>query len=226
MSLFIPRFAYAPVRCSPSRHEVAPLFSLFDDALAEVQRASRHSRKQWSPRFDVKETKEAYLVDAEIPGVDPKNVSVEFIDEHTLAVKGRSERHTEKGNKPAVEAVEAASAPEGTATPASETASLKSHQATVEDEEPAHTSAAQESSEVAQHTEAATEKPQEVAKTEEQKPQEQYWFSERRIGSFQRQFAFASRVDQEQVKASLKNGLLSIIVPKAAAPESRRINIE
>jgi len=218
MSLLFPRFAYAPVRCSPARHEVAPLFSLFDDALAEVQRASRQTRKQWNPRFDIKETKESYQVDAEIPGVDSKDVSIEFIDEHTLSIKGRNERHTEKGNKP--QAVEAAPAQE---SPASETSSVKSHKATVEDEESANTSAAQESAEVAKPAE--TEKAQAVEKAEE-KSQEQYWFSERHVGSFQRQFAFPSRVDQEQVKASLKNGILSIVVPKAAAPESRRINIE
>jgi HSP20 family protein len=225
MSLLFPRFAFAPARCGPVRHEVAPLFSLFDDTFAELQRASRQSRKHWNPRFDVKETKESYQVDAEIPGVDPKDVSVEFIDEHTISIKGRSERVTERGNKP--QAVEAApAAQEGTATPASETASVKSHQATVEDEEPANGSAAQESSEVAKTTGA--EKTQEVAKTEEQQqqPQEQYWFSERHTGSFQRQFAFPARVNQDQVKASLKNGLLSIIVPKAPAPESRRIAVE
>ena len=221
MSLLFPRLAYAPVRCSPARREVAPLFSLFDDAFAEVQRASRKARKQWNPRFDIKETKESYQVDAEVPGVDPNDVSVEFIDEHTLSIKGRSERHTDKRNK--AETVEAAPTQEATSTPTSDTASVKSHQATVEDEEPANASAAQETSEVAQPAE--TEKPKEVAKTEE-KLQEQYWFSERRVGSFERQFAFPSRVDQEHVKASLKNGLLSIIVPKAAAPESRRITIE
>lgn len=219
MSLLFPRLAYAPVRCGPAHREVAPLFSLFDDAFAEVTRASRYARKQWNPRFDIKETKESYHVDAEIPGVDPKDVSVEFVDEHTLSIKGRSQRHVEDGNK----TVEAAPIQEGTATPTSEADSVKSHQATVEDEEPANASTARQAIEAGKSAE--NEKPQEVAKTEE-KPQAQYWFSERHVGTFQRQFAFPSRVNQEQVKASLKNGLLSIVVPKAAAPESRRINIE
>ncbi|TKA83690.1 hypothetical protein B0A55_00263 [Friedmanniomyces simplex] len=41
-----------------------------------------------------------------------------------------------------------------------------------------------------------------------------------------RTFSFPSRVDHDAVKASLKNGILSVVVPKAAAPQTRRINIE
>jgi len=223
MSLLFPRFAYTPVHCGPARrHDVAPLFSLFDDTFNEIQRASRQARKQWNPRFDVKETKEAYTVEAEVPGVEQDNLSIEFTDEHTLTVKGRSERHTEKGKRP--EAIEASEKPaaveDGTATPASDSDSVKSHQATVEDEEPANSSAAQET--VAEKSAPAAEEP--AKKPEE--PKEQYWYSERRVGEFTRSFSFPSRVDQDAVKASLKNGVLSIAVPKAAAPESRRITIE
>ena len=165
----------------------------------------------------MKETKETYTVDAEVPGVEQDNLSIEFTDEHTLTVKGRSERSVEKGKKP--EAVEAAKTPaveDGAATPSSE----KSHQATVEDEEPANASATQPTAEVAKPAPAS-----EPAKTPEE-PKEQYWYSERRVGEFSRSFKFPSRVDQEAVKASLKNGVLSIVVPKAAAPESRRITIQ
>ena len=165
----------------------------------------------------MKETKETYTVDAEVPGVEQDNLSIEFTDEHTLTVKGRNERFVEKGNKP--EAIKAAKTPaveDGTATPSSE----KSHQATVEDDEPAYTSAAQQTSEVANPAPAP-----EPAKTPEE-PKEQYWYSERRVGEFSRSFKFPSRVDQQAVKASLKNGVLSIVVPKAAAPESRRITIQ
>ncbi|RMZ92650.1 hypothetical protein DV736_g74, partial [Chaetothyriales sp. CBS 134916] len=223
MSLLLPRIAFGPGRCGPVRQEVTPLLSLLDGAFAEVQRASRQTRKEWRPRFDVKETPEAYHVDAELPGVEPKDVSVEFVDEHTLSIKGRSERHTEKGTRPDL-TVEDAPAQESATTPASETNSVKSHRATVEDEEPSNTPAAsKEASEPAQPAE--TDKVQEPAKAEES-PKEQYWFSERHVGSFQRQFAFPARVDQDHIKASLKNGLLSIIVPKAPAPESKRVNIE
>ncbi|RAL13084.1 Hsp20/alpha crystallin family protein [Aspergillus homomorphus CBS 101889] len=53
-----------------------------------------------------------------------------------------------------------------------------------------------------------------------------FWVSERSIGEFHRTFSFPTRVDQDSVKASLKNGILSIFVPKAAAPTAKKINIE
>lgn len=224
MSLLFPRFAYAPVRCTPARHEVAPLWSLFDDTINELQRASRQSsRRQWNPRFDVKETKEGYALEGELPGVDQKDINIEFTDEHTLTIKGRHAHTTERGQQPATQTTETEAVEDGTATPASE-GSVKSstHQATVEDdaEEPANASAATE-----QAVQTTTQQQQPESKAVS-KPSEQFWYRERSVGEFTRSFSFASRVDQDAVRASLKNGLLSIIVPKAAAPESRRINIE
>jgi len=223
MSFLFPRVAITPVRCAPIRHEVAPLFSLFDETFNELQRASRAARRQFNPRFDLKETKEAYSLEGELPGVDQKNLNIEFTDEHTLTIKGRTERHAENGRHPqAVESEKKAAVEETPAT--SDTSSDKSHQATVEDEEPANSSAAA-AAEVAAPTPAPAE--QQPAKTEERRtPEQQYWVSERHVGEFTRSFSFPQRVNQEAVKASLKNGLLSILVPKAPAPESRRINIE
>ncbi|KAJ5490832.1 30 kDa heat shock protein [Penicillium diatomitis] len=53
-----------------------------------------------------------------------------------------------------------------------------------------------------------------------------YWASERTVGEFSRTFSFPNRVDQDHVKASLKNGILSILVPKATAPATKKITIE
>jgi len=224
MAFFLPRVAFSPARCGPARNELAPLFSLFDDTLNEVARASRQqSRRSFAPRFDVKEAKESYSLEGELPGIDQKDIQIEFTDEHTLTIKGRSERHTESGTPPSAagETSEKPAIQEGTATPASEDGSVKLHQPTVEDEDaPANSSAAaSESSQV-----VAPAPIEEPVKTEA--PKHQYWVSERHVGSFERSFSFSSRVDQEAVKASLKNGILSIVVPKAKVPESRRINIE
>lgn len=53
-----------------------------------------------------------------------------------------------------------------------------------------------------------------------------YWASERTVGEFSRTFSFPNRVDQENVKASLKNGVLSVLVPKASASATKKITIE
>lgn len=53
-----------------------------------------------------------------------------------------------------------------------------------------------------------------------------YWVSERSIGQFSRTFTFPGRVDQDGVKASMKNGILSIVVPKSRKAEGRKISIQ
>lgn len=219
MSVFFPRVAFGPSRCAPAvaRNDFAPLFSLFDDTVNELARSQRHARRSFAPRFDVKEAKESYQLEGELPGISQENISIEFTDEHTLTIKGRSERHVESGSRPqAADATPALTpAQDGTATPTSDSASVKSHQATVEDENAPTT------------TETPEPKGKEVEKQPEpEAPKDHFWVSERRIGEFTRSFSFADRVDQEAVKASLKNGILSIVVPKAPKPESRRINIE
>ena len=53
-----------------------------------------------------------------------------------------------------------------------------------------------------------------------------YWVSERSIGEFKRSFRFPGHVDQEGVKASLKDALLQVVVPKAKEVGPRRIQVE
>lgn len=51
----------------------------------------------WSPRVDIRETKDAYLVDADLPGVDRQDVHV-FVDDGMLTIRGeRRERREDKG---------------------------------------------------------------------------------------------------------------------------------
>ncbi|KAJ5950139.1 HSP20-like chaperone [Penicillium vulpinum] len=64
-------------------------------------------------------------------------------------------------------------------------------------------------------------------KADETESTHRFWASERSVGEFQRVFSFPTPVDQHNVKASLKNGILSIKVPKASATAaSKKITIE
>jgi len=206
---FFPRFANG---------EFGPLFRLLDDYeghLSNRGKGAGTSVRSFAPRFDVKEVQDAYHLDGELPGIAQKDISIEFTDPHTLVIKGRTEREYSSGTPPALEdttpkdAIEAA--PSDTASD-----SAKSHHATVEDEDAPATT-----------TETAIEKAP-TAETPAQAPKEhfKYWVSERSVGEFHRTFSFPARVDQDAVKASLKNGILSIVVPKATAPTSKRIAIE
>jgi HSP20 family protein len=51
---------------------------------------------QWSPKIDVTETKEAFVVKAEVPGVEQKDILVS-LQEQVLTIKG--ERQQEKEEK-------------------------------------------------------------------------------------------------------------------------------
>lgn len=55
---------------------------------------------------------------------------------------------------------------------------------------------------------------------------QKYWASERSVGSFQRVFTFPQDINQGDVKASLRKGLLKVTIPKTAPPVSRRIRID
>ena len=49
----------------------------------------------WMPRLDISESKDAYLVKAEIPGIDPKEIQVS-VDNGVLTVKGEKKQETEQ----------------------------------------------------------------------------------------------------------------------------------
>ncbi|KAL3466133.1 HSP20-like chaperone [Aspergillus heterothallicus] len=186
-------------RTIPTASDFSPLFRLLDDY--DTHRSTRGqghhtSVRSFAPRFDVRETGDAYHLDGELPGIAQKDIDIEFTDPQTLVVKGRSEREYHSSNADNTESSTAAGkqpqvedAPEGGE---GEGAVVKSGE-----------------KQVSKHVE---------------KPR--YWVSERSVGEFQRTFSFPTRVDQDGVRASLKDGILSVIVPKAAPPTSRKIAIQ
>ncbi|KAK4942371.1 hypothetical protein LTR10_017818 [Elasticomyces elasticus] len=180
MALF-PRFgpSYAPYH----RHEFTPFFKLFDDTFSELQKISDTAQKSFNPKFDVKEEKDKYILEGELPGIAQKDVSIEFADEQTLTIKGRTEHVREEGQRP------------NAAAEGQEQGSQAQQQ--------------QGSKEVGKH-----------------QPDHTYWVTERSVGEFARSFSFPNRVDQENVRASMKNGILSVVVPKAQKVNtSKRIEI-
>ena len=207
MSLF-PRFVQS---------EFAPMFRMLDEYANYANRTTRassqhgftNSFQSFNPKFDVKETKQAYELHGELPGIEQTDITLEWQDSNTISIKGRTEHTREEGTRPA-----------GLVDDQTEQQRLTQGEgnddkkATIEDETTlsgvAHDATSSET--------AVTEMP----KSDGPK----YWVSERSVGEFARTFSFPKQVDQENVKASLKNGILSIIIPKAVAPQSKRINIE
>lgn len=199
---------------SPSQHSSSftPLFRLLDDFDSYSRHAPRRQSARtptFTPKFDIKELPAHFELHGELAGINQRDITIEFTDPQTLSIRGRSERSSTAGTPPAAVEAEKATptaSEDGAATPKSD------HQPTVEDEDaPATTVAAPE---------AVQEKPQQP-----KEPEERLWVSERSVGSFARAFTFPGRVEQDGVTASMKDGILSVVVPKAKKHESRRIEI-
>jgi len=201
---------------APRDTSFSPLFRLLEDfdnysRTGEGQGRHRSQLKTFNPKFDVKELADSYELHGELPGIEQKDVEIEFTDASTLTVKGRSERSYTQGTPPAgfVEGPAAT----GAITEGGENGHQhhKGHKATVEDE-----GAKETATEVVKKDDAPVQPAE---------PEAKFWVSERSVGEFSRSFTFPVRVDQDRVRASMDKGILSILVPKAKKHESRKIQI-
>ena len=181
--------------------EFTSLFRLLDDY--DVHRSGRggtqtHTSniRAFRPRFDVREVKDSYELHGELPGIEQKDVNIEFVDPNTMVITGRVERDVSSsgssGAPPAADGKDKRKDEGKKAATAAAAAGGKNGDAIADES-------------AAEHT---------------------YWVSERSVGEFHRSFSFPQRVDQDGVSASLKNGILSVTVPKMAAPVARKIRID
>jgi HSP20 family protein len=106
---------------------------------------------EFSPRFDVKEIKDAYVLNADLPGVKDEDLEIS-LNANMLTISGKRE-------------------------------------------------------------------------LEHQAEGEQYYAMERSYGSFARSFSLPDSVDGENVTADLKNGVLTVHVPKRPEAQPKKIAI-
>lgn len=178
-------------RTMPTSGDFGPLFRLLDDY--DVHRTGRgqaSSLRSFTPRFDVRETDDAYHLDGELPGISQENINIEFSDRQTLVIKGRAEREVNTTNK----------SPATPTTPADQGSSNSDDAVQVANKE-------------------------QTVSDNKSDSKHRYWVSERSVGEFHRTFAFPGHVDQDSVRASLNNGILSVVVPKTAASGAKKITI-
>jgi HSP20 family molecular chaperone IbpA len=216
---FFPRNFYT----SANDTSFTPLFRLLDD-FDTYSRQGNHARRSaiphWQPKFDVRETGEAYELHGELPGVSKDNVQIEFTEPQSMLVRGKVERTYTAGTPPtgAVGSTPTGSDAAIEASVESPQKDTNSHKATVEDGDDKADTQSHESG----FEEIVTKKAEAPKK---QTDNAKYWLTERSIGEFSRSFNFPSRVDQDSVTASFNDGILSVIVPKAKKHETRRINV-
>lgn len=63
------------------------LFDAFDRSFGRVAASQPRDADSWTPAVDIQEEEGRYLVHADIPGVDPKDIDVS-VDKGVLTVKG------------------------------------------------------------------------------------------------------------------------------------------
>lgn len=207
--------------------------------------ASRPVKRVITPSFDISETEHEYILEGELPGVsDKSSISVDFDDAQTVVVKGeimrqsraqpQSQTQTPQLTEEALQASAANSEKGETVVyePSTTSEKKRPHSVTVEEVVDESDTASNASFEVVDGptkadkgksparedvvmTEAA-EKPAEPT-PEKKTPSTKYWIAERAIGVFERKFWFKELIDQDNVRASLENGLLTIVVPKRQA---------
>ncbi|ETS86507.1 hypothetical protein PFICI_00335 [Pestalotiopsis fici W106-1] len=182
----------------------------------------------FTPKFDMTETETAYELHGELPGINKEDIHMEFTDPQTLQIRGKIERTRTEGNPPAG-LLEGGDNNKSDKAITEHADDHSSHHVTVEDAPEEDGAATESNSSTPQDTPATTvaetAKPSAPAKQQESSPKHKYYLVERNVGSFSRSFNFPSRIDNESVKASLDNGILTVTVQKAKKHESRRIAI-
>lgn len=191
--------------------DIHPLFQLLDDySTHNTKHGYSNAVRAFSPKFDVREHQDSYELQGELPGIEQKDIHINFADPHTLVVKGRIEREYSSENS---------HDPQGRVT-GEVTDSSNSQRATVEDDPAQSNGNTNKGSEVTGSAE------QHKRHNKHQNKSPKYWVSERSVGEFHRAFTFPSLVDQDAVKANLKNGVLSVVIPKTQHKEAKRIVVE
>ncbi|MBF0298029.1 MAG: Hsp20/alpha crystallin family protein [Oligoflexia bacterium] len=131
--------------------------SIFDDVFNvsnQVTNKEMMNSHYWQPRVDLHEEKDKYILTADLPGLNQKDVKIEF-DDGVLTLSG--ERSSEK---------------------------------------------------------------------EKDDDKYNYYYSERIYGKFERSFNFGNNIDADNIKASMKNGILNVEMNKKEPKKVKLINID
>lgn len=211
-----------------------PLFRLLDDfdnyarqGQPQNQQVSggRNILQTFQPKFDVRELKDHFELHGELPGLTKDNVNIEFTDPSTLRIHGRVERNYTAGTPPAglVQDKSMSGAITDSGSNGEKNSPSKEHQPTVEDDEKDVVSVSAPAPAAAAEGQKSDKKLQKA-----QKPHDEgkFWCSERTIGEFSRSFNFPGQIAQDDVSASLTDGILTVKIPKAPKHETRRIAIK
>lgn len=142
--------------------------------------------------------------------MDVSTLDIQFSDAQTLVLKGLTSRSSPTAAAP-VEAEKVV-----------EEKVQKGKQASVEDGEEEYDEV---DTPLSTPSSTTTTTPEKKEVKEEKKVAAKYWLTERKVGSFARSFSFAQRIEIDDVKAELKEGVLHVVVPKSVKSKKVAVSV-
>lgn len=83
---------------------LSPLIRFLDDYgdyRSSIRPQNRNlGARTFAPKFNVRELPDSYELEGELPGIEQKNIEIEFSDKSTLTVRGKTERSYTAGQPP------------------------------------------------------------------------------------------------------------------------------
>ncbi|KAK5096738.1 hypothetical protein LTR70_002893 [Exophiala xenobiotica] len=208
-----------------------PFLSLFNDTFSQLDRLSNELNGRLNgsdsdfgkmltlaPKFDIKEIQNEFILEGELPGVEKKDISLNFVDDNTLVLKTRTEKVREEG-----------AIPQGPVEGEGERQAGDVHMSAASQDATQANEAQAQGQDRANDTAIATQN--QNKEVSQPAPAPQYHLTERSIGTFQRVFSLPGELKHAEVKASLKNGVLTVTVPKIVQgaeeeKKSRNVTVE
>lgn len=196
-----------------------------------------HETPPWIPNADIRETKHAYHIEIELPGVtDKKATTIHWLERGTLLVRGeirRPELHRERDRNADVATGEGvdgqAKAEEGRGPEAETTEKLDGDWCSLTSTH-AQDALTRENTLVRSLTtteqEAAREKSTDASTSTPAPDTPTFLLRERKVGLWQRTFTLPLDVDAMGMKASLNGGLLEILLMKRCVDMGKVVSVD
>ncbi|KAK1776195.1 HSP20-like chaperone [Copromyces sp. CBS 386.78] len=164
------------------------------------------NRRGLNPRFDIRETKDAYELYDELPGAEREYIHIELTEPNTLLIYGRVDR-------------DYAPAPGG-----EEEDTETGEERKEEGGEKEYKGKKKAEGEGSTGTEGA--KKTGGKKKQKEDPSVRFFLRERHVGEFAREFAFPGTLQEFDIEATLEKGILKVVAPKQQPAKGRKIEIK
>lgn len=80
------------------RYQPSNLLAQFNDEINRLFDARYNPTSEWSPAVDVKETEKEYVIKADVPGVDAKDIDI-TLEDGVLTIKGERNWSNDQENE-------------------------------------------------------------------------------------------------------------------------------